>query len=318
MNFNQWRNYAGKGDVSKVTYICGDQDTLTELVLDDIKNILQVAVTDYVCLDASQSDSVWEMASQYPLDPDSNRLTVVRQAEKLTDWDQLSDWLASSRANPKNYLVFVSDLPDAPAVFSKGKRVSYAEHIELIRTKGKFIKCSQPNEEDLIKWCQSYGLTLDTAEFLATRTSGDVAEIYSVLKKLRAWDGPPNKKAIELFCQELALDSFADYLILQDKKSAWLAAKNIDTTDLSQLIARLDSRLDCMSDIYRCTIRRMYDVDIATTTGIKIFLIKKFKPVAKEYDSKKVKRSRQLIALIDGHLRNGARTGIVESLITLW
>src|SRR5687768_2270252 len=131
MNFNQWQGYAVKKDVGRVTYVCGDQPVLVELVVDDIKNILQVPVTDFVALDASQDTNVWESAGQYGLDPDANRLVVVRNAECVQDWDLLSSWLGQTRANPKNYILFISSKPDAPAIYEKGKRVGYEPHIDL-------------------------------------------------------------------------------------------------------------------------------------------------------------------------------------------
>lgn len=318
MNFNQWRNYAAKGDVSKITYICGDQPTLVEIVLDDIKKILDVPVTDYMSVDASQGVNVWDIASQYPLNPEGNRLTVVRNADKFSDWDDLSAWLSVSRNNPKNFLVFVSALPDAPGVFDRGKKVSYASHIELIRAKGKLIKCSKPNDEDLIKWCESSGLSNESAQFVVERTSGDVSAILSVLKKVKVWKGSPNKNAVALFCEEQALDSMADYLILGEKRAALLALQDIKPDEYSRVISRLDTRLDYMLDINRCVIRRMYANDIAQATGIKIYLVNKFKSVAKDYDFGKVKQRRQVITLIDSHLRSGAKTGLMEALVALW
>ena len=318
MNFNQWRNHAAKKDVAKITYICGEQNTLVELVIDDIKSILQVPTTDYVSVDASRSVNIWELASQYPLNPESNRLTVVRNCDRLESWDQLTEWLAHSRNHPKNFLALVSEQNDAPEVFIKGKRVSYADHIELIRNKGKFVKCSTPNYEDLISWIKSYGLSEDSAQFLVLRTSADIPSIFTVLKKVKIWNGPPNKKALALFCDEMALDSLADYLILQDKKSALLALNNLQPSEYSKVLTRLNSRLDSLLDINRCVARRMYDVEIAQTTGIKIFLVKKFKGVAREYDFNKVKQRRQVLTIVDSHLRNGATTGIMETLIALW
>jgi hypothetical protein len=318
MNFNQWRNYVAKNDVSRVTYCCGDQSVLVDLVAQDIKSILQVPVTDYVSVDASQSAEFWEIASQYPLNPESNRLTVVRNADKVDSWSNLVDWLGNSRNNPKNYLLFLSDQPDAPGIYAKGKKVSYAEHIDLIRSKGKFIKCSLPNDEDLVKWACSYGLSQNSAEFLMERTSGDTALMLDVLKKVDIWDGSPSPKALALLCEEQALDSFSDYLILRDKTNAFMALKTMSQEDKSKIISRLDYRLDTLMEIGRCVRRRMFDVDIAANTGIKIYLIKRLKPVVKDYDDRKIKYCRQLLAMIDGAIRDGAKVGTWETLITLW
>jgi DNA polymerase III delta subunit len=319
VNFNQWRNYAAKDDVSKITYCCGDQDALVELVIEDIKNILQVPVTDYTTVDANYSNELfWEYASQYPLDPKANRLTVVRNAEKISSWTSLSEWLANSRNNPKNYIVFVSNQPDASCVYSKGKRISYADHIELIRNKGKFIKCSQPNDEDLIKWSKSYGLSDRSAEFLVERTSGDTSAMLDVLRKVHVWNGSPSPKALAMLCDEQALDSFADYLILRDKTNAFLALKTMSDDEKARVVSRLDYRLDSLMEIGRCVRRRMYDPDISANTGIKVYLVKRLRPVVKDYDDRKIKYCRQLLAMVDGAIRDGVKTGPMEALISLW
>lgn len=316
MNFNQWKNYAAKKDVARVTYVCGEQATLIELVIDDIISLLEVPATDFISVDAD--NSVWELASQYPLDPDSNRLVIVRNAEKLTDWSGLEDWLISMRTNPKNHLLFVSYESDAPATIRKGKKVTYAEHIELIRAKGKFIRCSTPNDDDLVSWAQSYGLSKNAAEALVSRTSGDVTEMLNVLKKVHVWDGSPSPKAIALLCDELALDSFADYLIIRDKSSALLALQSMSEDDKLKALTWLDYRVSTMYEISACVRKRMYDGDIAAQTGIKIFLVKRLRPAVKDYDDRKLKLCRQLIAMADSALRDGVKVGVMEALITLW
>jgi DNA polymerase III delta subunit len=318
MNFNQWKNYADKQAVSKVTYVCGDQPALVELVVEDIVNILQVPVTDFVELDAKTDNMLWEKASQYPLDPAANRLTIVRNAEAVQSWSELTDWLSQSRANPSNYLLLVSNQSDAQAIFAKGKRVGYTEHIELIRTKGKFIKCSQPNDEDLINWARRYGLTASGAQHIVERTSGDTSLMLDVFRKLNVWNGAPSNKALDLLCEEQALDSFADYLILRDKKSAIMALKTMSEEDKAKIITRLDYRLDTVMEIARHVRRRMYAGDISAATGIKIYIVKRFTAISKEYDDKKIRYCRQLLALIDSALKDGAKVGVWETLVTLW
>jgi DNA polymerase III delta subunit len=316
MNFNQWKAHAAKGSVSKVTYCCGDQTALVELVVEDIRTLLNVPTTDYIELDAD--NIIWELASQYPLDVNANRLVVVRHADKLDNWQPLSDWMSLSRSNPNNYLLFVSSNSDAPVIYDKGKKVSYLDHIELIRTKGKFIKCSQPNDEDLVSWAKSYGLTEATATYLVERASGDTARMYEVLKKIHIWNGSPNNKVIDVLCDEQALDSFADYLILRDKKNAYLALSTMSEEEKAKTINRLDSRLDLLMEIGKHVRKRMYAGDIAATTGIKIFLVKRFMPLVKEYDDRKIKYCRQILAMTDGAIRDGAKVGVWESLVTLW
>jgi DNA polymerase III delta subunit len=316
MNFTQWQGYVKKQDVSKITYVCGEQSTLVEIVIDNIKSILDVSVTDFV--EVNYEADVWELASKYSVNPDINRLTVVRNAEKFTDWEGLIEWLANSRNNPKNYLLFVSELSDAPGIFSKGKKVSYEDYIEVIRTKGKLIKCSTPNEDDLLKWVESYGLTKQSANFLIDRTSGDISSLHEILKKVHIWNGSPNAQALKLLCDEQVTDSFVDYLILRDKSSAYLALQNMSEEEKTKAITQLEYRLDFLLEIGSYVRRRVYDVDIASATGFKIYLIKKFKGIVKEYTNTKIKYCRQILAMIDQANRDGAKIGTMEALITLW
>ncbi len=316
MNFTQWKSHASKKAVSKVTYICGDQSVLREIVIEDIKSILEVPVTDYLSVDSSES--FWELASQYPLDANANRMVVVRDAEKIQDWSTLEVWLSFSKTNPNNYLVFVSAQSDAPSLYTKGKRTQYVEHIELIRTKGKFIRCSQPNNDDLVSWANSYGLTDNTSKHLVERTSGNTSSMVNVLQKVHIWNGAPNVKVIDLLCAEQALDSFADYLVQGQKATAYLALQTMSQADKDKIISKLDYRLDTVMEIARLARRRMYAGDIAASTGIKVYIVKKFLPVVNQYDETKIKYCRQVLALIDGHLRDGAKVGVWETLITLW
>lgn len=318
MNYNQWKTFITKGTAPKITYCCGDQFALVELVVDDIKNMLKVPATDYVEIDARSSNAVWEKASQYSLNPEATRLIVVRYAEAVSNWSELSTWLAQTRNNTNNYILFVSHQADAPAVFIKGKKSHYQEHIEIIKAKGKFVRCSQPNDDDLVTWAKSFGLTTSGAEHLVERTSGDTRAMLDVLKKVHVWQGSPSLKALDLLCQEQALDDFSDYLILKQKNLAMLALSSMSNEDRSKIISRLDYKLDTVMEIGKCVRKRMYAADIATTTGIKIYLIKKFIPVCKDYDEAKIRRCRQVLAMVDSALNNGVKVGAWETLIVLW
>jgi hypothetical protein len=316
MNFTQWKTFISKNSVPKVVYCCGDQLTLVELVIEDIKQALATPIVDYVELTANSE--VWESATEYPLDITVNRLTVVRNAEDLKDWKPLNDWLLQTRANPNNYLLFVTTDHDAPGIYVKGKKTSYVDHVEIIRSKGKFIRCNQPNDDDLIAWAQGYGLSRLSADHLIQRTSGDVAGMLQVLRKIHVWNGSPNPKALDLLCDEQALDLFSDYLILRDKRSAFLALNSLSEEDKVKMISRIDSRLDLLTEIGKYVRQRVYAGDIAAKTGINVYLIKKFTAIVKEYDDRKIKYCRQLLTMVDGTIRDGAKVGVWETLITLW
>lgn len=316
MNFNQWKGHASKGSVSKATYCCGEEYTLVELVIEDIRTLLQVPVTDYVEMDAG--DAFWESASTYPLARDANRLTVVRNAHNITDWTSLPYWISQSRYNPHNYLLFVSDKADGPSVFENGKRLRYQEHIDIIRTKGKFIKCSTPNEDDLTSWCMTFGLSNNSAKYLIERTAGNIELLFNVLKKVHVWPGSPSTNALDLLVQKQPSDTFVDSLLLKDKQTALLALQDMSDDDKVRSIARLESRLDMLFDIGKLTRKRVWPGEIAAQTKINIFLVKKFSVISKDYDFHRVQYCRRILALLDEPLKNSNSTGAWEALVTLW
>lgn len=316
MNFNQWQGHLRKGNIAKVTYCCGDETILSFQLLQQLKDALRVPATDYI--EASPYDNFWQLASMYPLDPEASRLIVVKDAEKIIDWSPLSEWLSLSREVPKNYLIFLSEASDAPSIFAKGKRISYAEYIEIIRAKGHFVRCSSPKDEDLVSLSRSYGLTQTAAECLVERTSGDIESILQVLKKVHIWNGSPNAKVITLLCQELALDPISDYLMIKDKVNARLALATLSEDEKLSIIPKLEWQLDAISQISKYVRKRMFAGDISATTGIKVYTVKRLMPLVKDYDMKRIKYCRQLLTLVDSAVRSGATTGPWEVLISLW
>src|SRR6188768_688344 len=98
-SYAQWRHSADKGQVARVTWLCGDQRILVEEVIEETKRLLGVSEFDYVPLSA-ESDSlvaIWDAAYQFSLDPEASRLVLVREADKITEWSALARWFADSR-----------------------------------------------------------------------------------------------------------------------------------------------------------------------------------------------------------------------------
>jgi len=316
VNFNQWKTHAEKSSVAKVTYCCGDQTALVEIVVDDIRRILDVPATDYVEVSGSSEELIWDALAAYPLDPSANRLILVRDCDQISDWTLFFDWFSASRGKSSTYLLLVSYASDAPCTYVKGKKSGYVEHIEFIKSKGKLIKCSQPNEEDLLSWAQSYGLSQASAQHLIHRVAGDTSSMLDVFRKVHLWRGSPNTKVIDLLCEDKPLDSFVDNLLLGDKKAA--AKTDFHEEDFGKVINQLDKRLDVILEITKYVVRRVYPSDIATSTGINVFIVKKYTPLVKDYNVSKIKQRRQLLAILDSKYKEGVKEGLWEVLIALW
>lgn len=309
--FTQWRSWATKGDIRKVTFVCGDEPFLVERVIDDIKSIVNPPATDYIVFNAGDvnDSAIWVESLHTPLNPQANRLVVVRRAEAFQDWAFLAQWFILSKNMPCNYLVFVSGESDVPTT----------DYIELIQTKGRVVRCSLPAEEDLANWLvDEYALGYDAADFLVKHASGNLHSIVNVARKSKVFRASPSPAIIAQLCEEESHDSFVDSLILQDKKSALRAIREVPEEEYSRQIGMLDSRLELIQDLSLMLSKRMGLREMCLEPGMKPFLVRKFLPAAKKYDDRKILYCRRLLAIVDDVIQNGSRQGVLETLVAMW
>lgn len=319
-NFTQWRAWADKGDIRKVTYVYGEESFLVERVVQDIKAIVNPPTTDYIVITVGEGNdsAIWVESLHAPLDPQANRLVVVRNAESFQDWPFLAQWFLLSKNMPCNYLVFVSNEADIPTV-QQGKQFIPPEHIQLIQAKGRVVRCSLPAEKDLADWfVEEYGLTYTAADFLVKHASGNLHAMVNVCRKAKILHASPSPAIIAQLCEEESHDNFVDSLILMDKKSALRAAKNIDQGDYSKIVAFLDSRLELIQDLGLMASKRMGIHEMCKEPGMKPFLVRKFLPCVKKYNDAKILYCRKLLTIMDDVIQSGSTKGVLETLVAMW
>ncbi len=315
-NFTLWRHAADKGEVRKATWVCGDQVVLVEEVVDTTRAQLGVADLNYIRLHAGTvpDRDIWAAAHQYPLTPDTNRLVVVRDAHRITNWAPLPQWLTNAgRHLPYNHLLFIDPHPDFPTV---GATKTLAPHVEAIRGKGRIVRCGMPNENDAVAWVRARGgLDDTTARHLLTRVGANLAQAANVCAKLRLFAGTPSPATIDALQPASPADDFVDSLIALRRDDALQAAAGLTDSDRLRVIGLLDSRLDLLAALWRAgrthtSLREIRDVPV--------FLARKFMPHAKHYPPARCAYDRRLLAVSDQAHRRGARTAVLESLVALW
>jgi DNA polymerase III delta subunit len=279
----QWRASVDGGDLRRVTWVCGDQHVLIEEVVDTVKDKLNLSPTDYVSLSLCPTfeRDVWAAANQYPLTPGSNRMVLIRDAEKLSRWNQLDAWLTRTRSMPGVYLMFVSNEPDLPTHTQGGKKV-LKPHVAALRApRGSLVRCTMP----------------------------------AVCAKLRLFEQAAGAATINALVAEAPAADFTDSLIALDKRTALLSLPGLADAELISLIALLDSRLDLLERLHRIQIAGRSWRD---ASGVNPFLLRQYMPHARHYDSTSCTRRRRVLAVVDDALRTGARDGVFEALTALW
>jgi hypothetical protein len=318
-SYAQWRACADKGEVRRVTWVCGDQLVLVEEIVDTVRDLLKASDLDCVSLIAGQDPDreIWAAANQYPMVPGANRLIQVRHAERIKRWEPLEEWLANSRRLPASHLLFVSGEAEVPHTTTGGKRVP-KPFIEAMKApKGHVVRCAMPNEHDAIGWARRRGpLDEEMARYLLTRAGGNLALVASVCAKLNLFGAKvPGPRVIDELCREVPTDEFVESLLLLKKRDALLAAAAMDERDYRRAVGNLDYRLDLLATLHRALRTGQTVRDLGTLPQ---FLVRQFWPAAKHYDDRRCLHNRQVLAVVDSALKNGARDAVLEALVALW
>jgi len=309
--YSQWRTAVDKGDLRRVVWICGDQHVLVEEVIDTIREHVNAGELDYTslsCVDTADRD-IWAAAMQYPLTPGASRLLLVRDAEKLGNWEPLTEWMDHSRQLPGSHLVFVSNetnVPDKP----------YIEALQSRRRIGQVVRCSQPSPEDAIAWVRRRSrLDQEMAFHLLRRVGGNIAVAASVCTKLTAFDGTAGPATIDALCDQEPGQSFVDALIAGDKPEALLAVPRMTDREQGAAITLLSARLDILGALWRSS---RHAQSVRDLRGVPVFLAKKYRHLARDYDPNRCVYARRVVAVVDEAYRSGARVGVLEALVALW
>lgn len=260
---------------------------------------------------------IWSEAAQYPLDVGSNKLVLIRNAEKLSQWDRLQSWMGYTRQLPGVYLVFVSNEIDLPHITANGKKAGLKPHLAMIRApRGSIVKCSTPNESDALSWIQRRSSLDDaTARHLLVRTGGDFVDISAVCRKLALFGGRANSSTIDAMCTERPGAGFVDNLLAINKKKALLAIPGLIERENNMMIGLLDSRLDLLQALHHV---HNSGQPLREVMGINPYLARQYLPLARHYEPARCTYRRRVLAVVDDALRQGARDAVWEALVALW
>lgn len=330
--FTQWSERADKGEVKKATWICGDERVLVDEVVARVTTALKPGPFDLVTLTVGEAreKDVWAALNQYPIDI-GNRLTIIRNADKITKWEQFESWLEDSRRMPTCYAVLVSNERDFPYNRDDdGKKQGLPSYIEKGRGKMHLVRCIAPwggsakdrNEgKDLIAWAQRYANISGKDVFaLMEHCGGNLTRAKSMLDKAGLFGGNMSLASLKLLAGEIPSEDFTNSLLLMDKRRALMALDYLHPDDYSRVIGSLDTNLVTMAKIFAGLARNLTPLEMARDGGIGVshFLVQKFAPAAKHYDLARRSACRATLALHDVHLRAGARVGLMESLVAAW
>lgn len=324
----QWKKLFDANEIRRLTYVCGTETILRELVLQDLRSQVSPTEYDYVGLTAgidSEAD-IFAAMNQYSLTSDkARRFIVIRDADRIEHWEQVTDWLTSRRM-PHVIVVMMSDLPSWPKdvnFVTKKKTPKYPEIYDRITTSGRYVECkvsrSPSGEQDVETLVMGWGgIDVSKARYLLERVDWDLSAAYECLRKANSFHAPVTRKMLEILSAPSVSTEFVGALMAMDKKSALAAARLLSADDLSTAIGVLNYQLDVASRIYAAQVSESTVYGLTTKLGIHRVQVLALQPVARFYDPARVKQCMRALASADAAQARGATDGVAEVLVSLW
>lgn len=328
--FSQWRKSLEKNpDPRQITWLCGNERILVDDVVEHIKARLSPEPWNYKPMVAGEDSErlIWTEADQYPMGA-TPRLLIIRNAEKLKDWEKFESWIKARTHNPNTYLILVSNeerIPRTeltPEERRRGGKAEVLPHIAAIGTKGHVIECrpyTNATAKHAIVWVQNkVRMREGIAAHLLNRANGDLRIVRDVCTKLAVFPDEITLSTINGMMMERPRDNFSDALLALDKRTALLALRDLQTADYSMTLGYLDARLDLAGTIHDMQVEHRPQTEIVKAVGSQGFLVKDIIGIAKHYDAKRRLTIRKMLALADEALRSGNTDGVLEAVVAFW
>lgn len=330
-SFSQWRQSLEKKPQPKqFTWVCGSEQVLVEEVVADIYDKLSPTEWNYALFIAGEDRErqIWNEMDQHPFG-NSNRLVVIRSAEKLKNFSRLADFVKHKSSNPRTFVVLVSAEAKLPrlepteAEKHERKTSGYLPHIELFtKGRGSLIEC-RPYTNDTAKhaitWVKDKVPMRDgIAAHLLERANGDLRLVRDSCLKLKALGIDIQLSTVNALLNERPRDDFTDALLRMDKHTAHLALERLSPSEYSRTIGYLDARLDLAGKVHDLMVEKKSASEIAMAVGSQRFLVPEVMEVARYYDTRRRDAIRKVLVIADEALQGGQTIGVMEAITAYW
>lgn len=301
MNLTSW---LASTSLPKISCFVGANFTVRRLALTSLTKKLKPSDVITVDLDEQSEGVLWLHMFQYPTDPSSPVLIVVKNAHKVDKWVNLFNLHAATLVN---HVIFCFD--------SALEETHFA--YDFLKRKAKFVDCSKVSDDELMLLMRQFGLSQKASEVLLERSCGDLKIVLNIIEKTKILE-VATSDVISALCNDASLNSFSDYLIFGNKAAAVEAISNLTYEDSLREVQFLFSRLTLFHEMNEATrFNNKFAPEIALQVGVKVFLVKKYQKVAKSFDDRKIMYKRTLLVAADSALRDSSPHALL-ALVAMW
>jgi hypothetical protein len=322
-NFVQFLNSHKRGETKRAYWVCGPVRRLVEETVDLVVHRIGADPFSCVRLTAGETSDkdIWAALNQYP--SDGPRMIVVREAEKMMRWSLFAEWWGA-RDLAESHALFVS---------SEESTDTSLDHVHLIVSKGKFVKCgpfsppSKKGQKDArMEVLKAHAAITDpAARLLILRTRGDMDRALDFLNKCKRFQGVVDERVVKAIVEVAPADTYVESLIAFKGRDAFEALSTLPITEYSSVIGYLDYQLDCLFRLYRA-MRRADNIkdrsrwtrEVLKNSRLESWQVARLSPYARRYDPGQVRTCIEALALADSKVADGETDLVMEVMTALW
>lgn len=320
--YEQWQAAAAKGNVKRVTWVCGPELVLVQ----EVKSTFFAAARNgspalchglvFTAGEDAEED-IWDACYSYPFTGERN-LVLVREAQRLEHMDRVI--ALSARELRDVWVLFVSSEDGYDRKLPKeeggGRKMFPGPAAVQELSCGQLVKCVI-SEKDKLAWFKRNvpGIQESAAVAVLEKTGHSMTLLADVAAKAAASRWPISEAALLMLVDErLSASSFEDDLIRHRKRDA--LSHLPPPEDWGRLFALLSSRLDVLALLHAHQGETARELEMSVR--VPRMFVAAYRQVASQYPPSRVRSCRQVLATLDVAWRHGARTGLGEALVAQW
>ncbi len=249
------------------------------------------------------------------------RLTVVWGAEELREPGNIGVLARADGMDPA-FTAFVFGTSEFAREPGEGKQPPAAYVAAVQKCKGgQLVRCCAPSSlADQVALVRSWwpGSTENFAYDVLCRCGGRLGDAWHACDKAVRAKLDPTAAMAAVVCEAQSGGSatvFADYLVAGDRRLAMAEAGKVPPGEVGSVLGLVAARLAALAAIGASRrageTRRVPD-------GVDRFLYKTLAPHVPAYGPARVSREREVLAAAESGWKDGARTGVLETVAALW
>jgi hypothetical protein len=301
-----------------VSWVCGPEPALVAEVVGAYKAGLPAAPVSLWFAGPGGERLIWDELLTPPAW--GGRLSVIYNAQLLDAEGTMAVLLAEGAETA--FTVFVSSEKDFARVTQDGKEV-LAPHLSAIQASknGQLVRCCKPaKEEDTVRlvagWWPGAGANL--AAELISRNGGNLSAVRDACSKAVRAALEPVSASVALLCRPALASSFADTLLVGDRKGAVMQAGMLRHGEVGQALGLLAHRLTVVGALALAKQRDWGPDEVARKLKIDRIQQHLLGTHAGFYTPERIARCRELLAMAETVWRDGATDGVAEAVACLW